>query len=338
MRLLWAFALCFPMDAWADAPVPLGPEFLLRGATVEATYLGSPGDRIGLAASVNESGRRFCPSGLGGACSELRGPSARWVGREPVSGDGFARFPLTLPPVFSPTGVWLQAVATASGAAPAWGDPVWVPIYDAGGDEDGDGLANVDELAWGTSIGSSDHDGDGLTDGQEVWSYGTSPTSWDTDGGGVSDSEEVLWQSTDPHNPGDDIYNPDSDGDGLWDNDEIWVWGTSPYAWDTDGDTLGDGDEVSWFGTSPTSWDTDGGGVSDGEEVLWQSTDPHNPGDDIYNPDSDGDGLWDNDELWVWGTSPYAWDTDGGGAGDAEEVGRGSNPNDASDDVPPETP
>jgi len=54
-------------------------------------------------------------------------------------------------------------------------------------DSDGDGLANKDELVWGTSPQNRDTDGDTLTDGQEV-SMGISPTSKDTDGDGTQDN------------------------------------------------------------------------------------------------------------------------------------------------------
>ncbi len=63
-------------------------------------------------------------------------------------------------------------------------------------DADGDGLTNLEELAWGTALNKQDTDGDGLTDGQER-STGTNLLSDDTDGDGVTDGREVEL-GTDP--------------------------------------------------------------------------------------------------------------------------------------------
>ena len=56
------------------------------------------------------------------------------------------------------------------------------------------------------SPGSSDTDGDGLTDAEEA-ALGTNPNVPDTDGGGVNDGDEVAF-GTDPLNPADDVNNP----------------------------------------------------------------------------------------------------------------------------------
>jgi uncharacterized repeat protein (TIGR01451 family) len=50
--------------------------------------------------------------------------------------------------------------------------------------------------------------------------------------------------------------------------------------------------------------------------------------------DSDGDGLSDTEEEVLYGTDPKNPDTDNGGIHDLEEVVRGSNPLDATDDYP----
>jgi uncharacterized repeat protein (TIGR01451 family) len=50
--------------------------------------------------------------------------------------------------------------------------------------------------------------------------------------------------------------------------------------------------------------------------------------------DEDGDGLSDTEERVVYGTDPGLMDTDGGGVNDFDEVVRGSDPLDASDDFP----
>lgn len=64
-------------------------------------------------------------------------------------------------------------------------------------DFDGDGLGAYDEQTWGAVVTLADTDGDGLNDGDEVFSYGTSPTRWDTDGDGYSDGRELA-TSMDP--------------------------------------------------------------------------------------------------------------------------------------------
>jgi uncharacterized repeat protein (TIGR01451 family) len=52
--------------------------------------------------------------------------------------------------------------------------------------------------------------------------------------------------------------------------------------------------------------------------------------------DTDGDGLSDTEEQVLYGTDPQLADTDGGGVSDLDEVLRGSDPLDASDDFPTE--
>ena len=71
---------------------------------------------------------------------------------------------------------------------------------DPGGDSDGDGLTNTQEASLGTDPNNPDSDGDGLPDGDEVYSYGTSPVSADSDGDGISDLQEVIG-GTDPLTP-----------------------------------------------------------------------------------------------------------------------------------------
>ena len=88
--------------------------------------------------------------------------------------------------------------------------------------------------------------------GEEI-GYGTDPNNWDTDGDGYSDGDEVYSMGTDPLDPNDPYVDPpgpyDTDGDGLYDDDEA-SYGTDPNNWDTDGDGLGDGEEVT-NGTDP---------------------------------------------------------------------------------------
>jgi len=59
-------------------------------------------------------------------------------------------------------------------------------------DMDNDGLNNTDETSQGTDPTIPDSDGDGLSDGDEVFIYGSNPTSTDSDDDGVSDGDEVA--------------------------------------------------------------------------------------------------------------------------------------------------
>lgn len=96
-----------------------------------------------------------------------------------------------------------------------------VAVLARGGDADGDGLTNEEELKLDFDPLVGDMDEDGLTDGTEVNDYGTSPRNADTDGDGVRDGEEIEIGS----NP----IEADSDGDGLADDTELAV-GTNPTS------------------------------------------------------------------------------------------------------------
>jgi hypothetical protein len=96
-----------------------------------------------------------------------------------------------------------------------------VTILTKGGDSDGDGLTNEEELKLDLDPLDADMDADGLTDGTEIDDYSSSPTSADTDGDGVRDGEEVE--------VGSDPAEADSDGDGLADDTELSI-GTNPTS------------------------------------------------------------------------------------------------------------
>ncbi len=166
---------------------------------------------------------------------------------------------------------------------------------------------------------NADPDRDGLTNAEEK-QLGTNPRVADTDGDGLSDGDEVFKYKTNP-------LKADSDGDGLSDGDEVLKYHTDPNKADTDGDGLNDGDEVMKYHTDPLKADTDGDGLSDGDEVLKYHTDP-------LKADTDGDGLKDGDEVMKYHTDPLKADTDGGSVNDGTEVANGTNPLDPSDDVP----
>ncbi len=124
-------------------------------------------------------------------------------------------------------------------------------------DSDGDGLADIIELMYGTDVNEADTDMDNLTDYQEICLTGTDPLVYSSVTDGVSDAEA------------------DSDGDGLSNEQEI-EFGTNPQEADTDEDGLNDDDEIDIYGTDPILEDTDGDGLKDGDEPHI-GLDPTNP-------------------------------------------------------------
>jgi outer membrane protein OmpA-like peptidoglycan-associated protein len=187
-------------------------------------------------------------------------------------------------------------------------------------DDDNDGLTNPDEKLLGTDPMNPDTDGDGLLDGAEVKTFKTNPLNPDTDGDGLKDGEEVMTYKTDPNKV-------DTDVDGLKDGEEAMKYKTDPLKADTDDDGLKDGEEAMKYKTDPLKADTDGDGLKDGDEVMKYKTDP-------LNPDTDKDGLKDGEEVIKYQTDPLNPDTDSGTINDGTEVKRGTNPLDASDDIP----
>lgn len=82
-----------------------------------------------------------------------------------------------------------------------------------------------------------DTDGDGLTDGDEFFSYHTNPLKVDSDTDGLSDGVEVLTSHSNP-------LLPDTDGDGLPDGVEVSVLHTNPNAPNSDGSGCSDSVEL----------------------------------------------------------------------------------------------
>lgn len=123
----------------------------------------------------------------------------------------------------------------------------------------------------------------------------------------------------------------DTDGDGCNDGDEVNTYKTNPLNKDTDGDTLFDCDEIRMYSTNPLNKDTDGDQLMDNEEIKKYTTLP-------TNPDTDGDGLKDGAEVLTHKTNPKLADTDLGSIGDGIEVGRGTDPLNPDDDLPPAPP
>jgi uncharacterized repeat protein (TIGR01451 family)/MYXO-CTERM domain-containing protein len=178
-------------------------------------------------------------------------------------------------------------------------------------DTDGDGLSDAFEIAIGSNPNDADTDDDGVIDGLEP-----NPTL-DMDGDGLIDVLDV-----------------DSDNDGLYDGTEMGLDCSNPATDNSKHHCIADADAGATK-TSPLLKDTDGGGVSDGGEDSNHNgkqdageTDPtkgHGADDsDMANKDTDGDGLTDNEEIGM-GTNPNDADSDDDGVID------GLEPNPADD-------
>ncbi|HEY7642458.1 MAG TPA: hypothetical protein VH814_22180 [Steroidobacteraceae bacterium] len=193
-------------------------------------------------------------------------------------------------------------------------------------DSDGDGLTNGEEDAIGTSRGTVDSDGDGVSDAVEVGPNHGSPL--DSDADGIIDAlESGAIDSDGDGSP--DSADADSDNDGIPDAVET----DNGVARDTDGDGTpdhldldSDGDGLSdelEAGAGPTPVDSDGDGVADYRDVdsdndgvadaVEGATDTNSDGEANYRDvDSDGDGILDSVEAMVSGV-----DSDGDGIDDA---------------------
>ena len=176
---------------------------------------------------------------------------------------------------------------------------------DPNGDDDNDGLANLQEFYEGTNPIEDDSDEDGFLDGWEVL-YGFDP----------NDNE-----NPDP--------NADLEGDGLTNSEEHY-YGTNPHIADTDFDDVSDYNEISGFYngyiTDPTDDDTDDDGIKDGDEML-----PGRYGTNPLDSDTDDDGLEDGEEVSIYSTDPLNPDSDGDEMPDGWEVQYGLNPMDEND-------
>ncbi|MCK6504390.1 OmpA family protein [Myxococcota bacterium] len=164
-------------------------------------------------------------------------------------------------------------------------------------DADEDGLTLPQELELGTDPEDADTDDDGLSDGDEVFTWGTDPLDCDSDDDGLSDGLEVgVTEPLEDTDTAGDCWTPDSDPGST----------TDPLDEDTDDDGILDGDEDADGDGGRDPWetdpgtadseDTDGDGIPDVLEDECGGEDPD---------DGDGDGVPDADEGLV--------DTDGDG-------------------------
>lgn len=216
----------------------------------------------------------------------------------------------------SPYTLYASMYESASGERPRLDDESFqVRVIAKGGDIDGDGYSNLNEIRGETNFRDPDTDDDELPDGFEVHQFGSDPTDPDTDDDGIRDDEEVRADT--------DYTMPDSDSDGLDDPTEL-ANGSSPTEPDADLDGLTDPVERD-IGTDPNDRDTDGDGLDDGTEHRELGTDP-------TEADTDGDGLSDALEVNRYGTDPNDADTDGDGVSDGQEVLAGTDPKTPTED------
>ena len=195
------------------------------------------------------------------------------------------------------------------------------PDRESFGDDDGDGLVNVQE-DMGVSItitgvstlplsGAGEHCDAVCAEGAQTSRIVTSDKNvFDTDGDGLSDSEE-LKAGTDPEDA-------DTDDDGLTDWEEVagfqlpdlGVFVTDPADADTDDDRRTDGDEARR-----------------GPRIIVRlaGDEPYEAFSDPTDPDPDFDRLVDGQEAAA-GTDPYNFNTDDDNRSDYEEVIRGRRP------------
>lgn len=189
-------------------------------------------------------------------------------------------------------------------------------------DHDGDNLTNVEELYdYGTDLLNWDSDSDLLSDGFEVHVIGSLPTEYDSDFDSLSDWEEYMIYNT-------DCLLPDSDHDIMTDGYEVNN-GLNPLFDDADEDL--DGDMLTNLqefltGCFANCTDSDSDNMPDGWEVDYGL----NPLVDDSGGDPDGDTLT-NYEEFNYGTSPRANDSDFDLLSDDWEIQYGLNPLNPSD-------
>lgn len=155
-----------------------GPWF--RGDVVDARmFITAPNGSVRLYASRSATPPGACPAWLAPVCLDLRAPGV--IGAVTASPTGIANLSFTVPPT-APEGAVLLQAAARSGAGRQKSSVQTVHIYERGGDFDGDGLRNDDEVeVFGTDPESADSDGGGVSDGDEV-DAGSSPLSSADDG------------------------------------------------------------------------------------------------------------------------------------------------------------
>ncbi|MEL6180085.1 MAG: DUF4215 domain-containing protein, partial [Myxococcota bacterium] len=205
---------------------------------------------------------------------------------------------------------------------------IWEVVLDALGegatldarsaiDPDGSGPAPEVEATLMTTIGQC---GDGVLSGVEQCDDGNTTSN---DGCSSCRVDPGFACHGEPS-----VCDEDSDNDGLSDRYEDEVTQTDPNDADSDDDGLDDGTEVLGENpTNPTDADSDDDGLCDGPAADGAT-------DGICAGGSSGEDQNADGAQGPTETDPNAADTDGGTVPDGEEVERGTNPLDPSDDIP----
>lgn len=209
----------------------------------------------------------------------------------------------------------------------------WVADTDRGGVSDGaedtdkDGRVGTGEMdplvAADDALRPADHDGDGLTDAEEL-AFGLKPDDADSDDDGLLDGQEPDWRADTDGDGQLNALDADADGDGILDGTEAGLTTPGPSTNVELGRFVADADPSTR--TSVVAADTDHGGISDGREDSnangrldldrpgGPELDPLDPADDLG--DRDGDGLRDIDDNCRLTSNASQADLDGDGLGD----------------------
>ena len=205
---------------------------------------------------------------------------------------------------------WEILYGSSCGLNPVLGDSL--------GDNDGDGLPNLSELAAATQPCHFDTDADGMPDGWEVM-YSLDPLTDDSAGDPDNDSLTNIIE----YSFGTDPQSADTDNDNMPDDwEESYACVNSLFGdstQDPDNDLYANLDEFN-AATNPCSQDTDGDGMPDGWEAA-NSLDPLS-GDSADDPDADS---LSNLQEYIAGTNPQSNDTDGDNMPDSWEVLNGAS-------------
>ncbi|MBU2213736.1 hypothetical protein KKC44_06245 [Patescibacteria group bacterium] len=133
-----------------------------------------------------------------------------------------------------------------------------------GADEDGDGVNIFVENTFGSDPTIQDTDGDGLSDGLEIFSLMTSPTTRDSDGDGILDGLEDKNRNGKIDSGETNPLNIDSDRDGLCDG--LCRVGSNGSI--VRGEDVNLNGQVDDGETDPRKEDSNGNGILDEQEYF----------------------------------------------------------------------
>lgn len=147
--------------------------YAFRGETMTIRFAGAPsGKTVGIVGGLSVGGRLSCPRELAPTCLSLSEP-ATLLGTARAGPNGGGSLDVVVPHKSRFPEVFLQAAYGLPGGGVVTA-AVSSRILERTGDEDRDGLLNLDERTLGTDPFLPDSDGDGFFDGAEV-RCGSSP-------------------------------------------------------------------------------------------------------------------------------------------------------------------